>query len=634
MLSRELTSIQIAPVVGIVNPSNVLQSLRRANILPCGKRGKADLFRIEDVAKKYPAVLEHYTPDAITPETPADATMRKARNDAGAPRRVSAEDYEKILSAVKTAYLAVAMPNGLLAVRSALNHLGDRVDLRTFARGGNTPDKYASEAEQYFYKRIFEQRNCPAKTEQWRIQHDKKWRKNDFANKRLPTLRYDLPSMCYNEGLIPGSVFVIDDHTTDVRTGNEKYLRSVAVLCGWTGRVLAVEFADGSAGETGEIGTRHVAMAVLRAAGRFGRPELIVMENSATMKSHALEGLLMALYTPHEIDNVPVWVTKLTHGQGRIARNLPHIPRFPFKGMLERSFAEFKKHDYTTYAVVYGNRAEAVQLDIAGRFRAELAPSAEQYVRSLCMYLETEFMEQHRGVKFSGLAKTSGRGCNTIESAWNTLALHANNLGKCAVPVADASVAMIVYNLAVMGDKKISRGVVARLGYVDIQRNRAAVRYQWSAEYWNLLAGRRVAVLEYGEGADATAFVYEVDGQNVRYACTAWRASVDTIHAVPTLRVRQRWERERYDEWCLEQLSSESGFAGSEDGQDAQGAPMIDAPVIDAPVIDASEIPGIATESQQAESQQAESQQAESQQAESQQAESQQEDYLQRLLNL
>jgi hypothetical protein len=548
MLALEISPRDIAIACGVADPFKVLSTLRRHNILPCGKRGKADLFRIEDVAKKYPAVLQHFK---ITPETTPTPTARKSRNDAGATRRVSAEDFERICAETKRQYLAVAMPNALLAVRSALAELGDTVNLREFAKSGNTKSAHSSEAEQYFYKRIFERPDCIAKREQWRTLHTQTWRKNDFANKVLPTLRYDLPVMCYNESLVPGSVFVIDDHTTDVRTSEEQYLRSVVVMCGWTGRVLAVEFADiegcegqthGSARTSGEISARHIAMAVLRAAGRFGRPELIVMENSKVMKADALEALLLALYTPQEIHNVPTWITKITHGQGRIARNKPHIPRFPFKGMLERNFAEFKKHDYTTYALTYGSRAEAVQLEIAGKFHAELAPQAEQYVRSLAVYVEGEFLCAHRGVKFSGLAKRSGVACKTIESAWGMLMQNANNSGKFSVPVAPASVAMIMYNLAKM-EKINVKPVTARLGFADVVRGGVSVRYQWSAEYWNLLAGRKVAAIEY----DDVVFVYEIDGENVRYACTAWRASVESADDVPTLRARQRWERERYE---------------------------------------------------------------------------------------
>ncbi|HAT77268.1 MAG TPA: hypothetical protein DCS19_10650, partial [Flavobacterium sp.] len=183
--------------------------------------------------------------------------------------------------------------------------------------------------------------------------------------------RYDYFAMLESAGLAgdgygAGRIIVIDDFKRDAwvdKNGQAIMTKGLAFIDGLTRYPLLYMPCD-------EITTEAVARGILLVAFQYGLyPNTVwVIENSQAMKNANVEGVIKSLYTDEELMNFKnqTWITQLFGcPPSPIVHNVPHVPRFAGKAMIERQFRLVKdEFDAVYFPKQYqgGSRQEAVTL--------------------------------------------------------------------------------------------------------------------------------------------------------------------------------------------------------------------------------------------------------------------------------
>lgn len=325
---------------------------------------------------------------------------RQQRADWGLPRNCTAEQWAALVASVRGFYIASAQANLKLACEQA-----QRQDA---AAGFCWPL-----SAQQVYRRLSRKDLAPdglriseCLRDNWEDIRRSALKKKDIALE-IATSRYCWPEIFESAGWAGKGFGALRVWCIDVRGAdtwatapNGKAILPLAIYirCGLTQYPLWVEPIEG---ETSTAIIRAVLKCMI--AWRRSPDMAYVIDNGKAMiAERTLEVLKHTL--PYEAFERAREYPEVFGASGSpILRNIPNIPRSPFKAALERSFKLIKdEYDATRHSLSYqgGNRSEAVQLRISSQpmhtYAPQVLPSVNDYFAGLGTWLYADHVHRHR----------------------------------------------------------------------------------------------------------------------------------------------------------------------------------------------------------------------------------------------
>ncbi|MEP7217634.1 MAG: hypothetical protein ABI876_01895, partial [Bacteroidota bacterium] len=369
------------------------------------KRAGIDQF-VADRASRGGRPVNLYTATALslwgiqtTTPSPADK-QRKGRSDHGAPRKCSAESWQLLTETARALYMASAQGNLRLACEQTCRQLA--------AQGVIVP---------ITHKQLYKRLTCKNTgtdglpisefyRENWEAIRSSGLRKKDLALK-VVTARYDWLSIFESCGWAGEGFGALRVWSIDVRHGDawsigddgKPHLPSaVYIRCGLTGMPLMVYPIETESSEA-------IIRAVLQCMIRWQRvPDVAyAIDNGSAMVAERTLGVLNSTLPESAWERAAEMPEIFGANRSPILRNLPNIPRAPFKAALERSFKHIKdEYDANRFALTYqgGDRSEAVQLRVSNRpswqYLPEVVRSSTSYFSGLDEWLYSDYIARLR----------------------------------------------------------------------------------------------------------------------------------------------------------------------------------------------------------------------------------------------
>ena len=345
----------------------------------------------------------------IDPGTIDLAKGRRGRSDHGAPRNCSPNTWQMIVEVVKGLYLSNAQPNLKLAVEHAEKQLRQQGVV------------FEITAKQ-IYKRLTCRNAAPDGLpisefyrDNWEIVRKSGLRKKDVALSTA-TARYDWLSVFESTGWAGPGFGAMRCWSIDVRhadtwaigsDGQPSLPSAVYIRCGLTGQPLWIEPIETESSET-------IIRAVLKCmlAWQRGPDIAFAIDNGKAMISERTLGVLGSIMPDEAWERAAQYPELFGAGASPILRNLPNIPRSPFKAALERSFKQIKdEFDATRFSRTYqgGDRSEAVQLRVSNRPSWQYLPAvlrdADTYFGGLNEWIYSDYVARDRPAMFPALVE-------------------------------------------------------------------------------------------------------------------------------------------------------------------------------------------------------------------------------------
>jgi hypothetical protein len=338
----------------------------------------------------------------------AEPRVRSERSDWGVPRCCTPEQWEAICLSVRELYMANAQANLRLACEQAVRRAGmSGVDLPMNANQiykrltckNVAPDGLAMSS---FYR------------DNWEVIRRSGLRKKDIALE-IATKRYGWLPIFESAGWAGAGFGAMRGWSIDVRkndiwttpndrSGGPEFGAAMYIRCALTGYPLWVEPVKT---ETSAALIRGYLKCML--AWRKCPDLFVSIDNGKAMIS---ERTLKVIETtlPKEAWAMTSQIPELFHDGSPILRNLPNIPRSPFKAALERSFKLIKdEFDATRHARNFqgGTRAEAVQLAVTNRpawqYMSTAISTTDEYFDGLGTWLYSDYVSRERPRMFPSL---------------------------------------------------------------------------------------------------------------------------------------------------------------------------------------------------------------------------------------
>lgn len=358
-----LTAQQIADFVGI-DVSNVRRKrgidgfMYKSVDNGCGAGRHLNLYSFDALT------LWGHSTMTTTNITSTSLVKRSERSDKSKPRSISEDTWNIGVQKIKESYINHSQANLKLICELICN------DLKI--------DGYADADAIKFYKAIKRSErsrdikgiffsDIEGNWEDIRLRNMK--RNQSDLSEAVP--RYDYFAILESAGLAgdgfgAARIIVIDDFKRDAwidKDGKAVMTKGLAFIDGLTRYPLLYMPCD-------EITTEAVARGILLVAFRYGlyNNTVWVIENSSAMKNANVENLIASLYTDEELLNFKEqkWITQLFGCQpSPIVHNVPHVPRFAGKALIERQFQQVKDEFDAVYFPKQfqgGSRQEAVTL--------------------------------------------------------------------------------------------------------------------------------------------------------------------------------------------------------------------------------------------------------------------------------
>lgn len=355
-----------------------------------------------------------YDPDVLTlwlrrERTEPTTVERKVRTDWGVPRNCTPQVWAAIVEAVRGLYVASAQDNLKLACEQAEKDAaagGIRWPLsanqvyRRLARKDLAPDGLAISD---YYR------------DNWQLIRQSGLKKKSVALE-MATARYNWPEIWESAGWAGAGfgalrMWSIDVRTSDAwtrhdHTGKAELSAAIYIRCALTGYPIWVEPIEQESSEA-IIGAVLKAMIAWRRAPDLG----YVIDNGKAMISHRTTGVLKSTLPYGAYERAAAYPELFGLDEnGRpspILKNLPNIPRSPFKASLERSFKLIKdEFDATRFARSYqgGNRAESVQLRVSNMpvwtYLPESLRATGTYFGTMADWLYSDYIHRARPSMF------------------------------------------------------------------------------------------------------------------------------------------------------------------------------------------------------------------------------------------
>lgn len=455
-----------------------------------------------------PEALQLWGVDPISPP-------RSRRSDKGKPRKCTDEQWAAISMAVRGFYLVNAQANLKLACEEVVRQA----------------EALPLTATQ-IYKRLT-RKTSEFYSDNWELIRRSALRKKDISL-ALPTDRYDWLSIFESLGWAGQGFGALRGWTIDVRkndvwtldetTGSGEMAQAIYIRCALTGFMLWVEPIPT---ETSEAIIRSFLKCMI--AWRRVPDLFIAIDNGRSMIAERTLGVLASALPQEAFERATEFPEVFGQMGSPILRNLPNIPRAPFKAALERSFKLIKdEFDAPRHPLQYqgGSRAEAVQTTVANRppwhFNKASLVAASAYYQDLERFLHAEYLTRPRPRMFPLLVE---RGMTpSIDCAFT----YYYTPGAENLPHGDR-LALLLY----FATEK--RPIVhACLGYVDCTIN---------GQFWHCVSprldhrmvGRRIAVLPI-PGSDQAILVLCDDPSHPTYLDTVPNAFVRSAERLAEIR--------------------------------------------------------------------------------------------------
>lgn len=325
---------------------------------------------------------------------------RSQRSDWGCPRTCSPEQWAAVILAVRGFYMGNAQANLRLACEQA--------ERQAAAAGVEIPVSAAQ-----IYKRLTCRNVAPDGLpiseyyrDNWEMIRRSGLRKKDMSLQTV-TARYDWLRVFETIGWAGAGYGALRGWSIDVRkndvwtrdeSGHGEFGAAIYVRCALTGFPLWVEPVET---ETSEALIR----AYLKCMFAWKRsPDLfIAIDNGRSMIAERTLGVLKSTLPAEAFKRAEQFPELFGSSGSPILRNLPNIPRSPFKAALERSFKLIKdEHDATRHARNYqgGSRAEATQLSVSNRpgwqYMQTNLVTCDEYFDGLGTWLYSDYISRER----------------------------------------------------------------------------------------------------------------------------------------------------------------------------------------------------------------------------------------------
>lgn len=503
MPQNEMTAATIAEIIGITERRVRARVGIEAYLI--GHRATGGRM-----AKVYRAdVMTLFGRSIEQPEEAAEREFeRRKRSDEGLPRNCSAGQWDAIIKVVRALYLQNAQANLKLACE-----VGQRV---AASKGLAWPIGHVQVYRRLMRKDTGRDHQYLSEffAQDWEAMRRSLLRKADLAKSITPTVRYQMQSMMESMGVAgpgfgAGRLWVLDARKGDSWTSSGMAY-AIYIMCGLTGFPLWIEPIP-SESET----KADVARALLRCCWAWRmRPTVgIALDNGRAMSSKPIVGLMEHLL-PRTAWDIAEKFPDLFHDGEPIIRNLPNIPRAPWKASIERSFKRLKdEHDAPFHAKVYqgGSRAEATQLRLSQQLNLpkDIITQAE-YFGGLATYVWGDYIQRERPSTFPLLAQ---RGITpSIAAAWE----YYYEPNSSEMPDTE-SISYLLYHAMWASDK---------VGFVRCELGSASSTIEgrlWhlvSTKFGRGIAGRKVAIVPVPDTDEAVVMLVDDDKQNPHYLTT------------------------------------------------------------------------------------------------------------------
>lgn len=291
------------------------------------------------------------------------------------------------------------------------------------------------EMAEYFYKRRITRRDklfvgYAYRNPAWEVQWERQWKRHNQALISTPTLHYKWLDIMEDaevigEGFGSASIWAIDDHIGDSFMFNDngsgyhgKLPKGLFLIDAVTGMWL--DYMEG------EVNSTMLIHMIIRNVMKYGIPFAIMLENSKVMRNLKVDEIIKSLYPDTYLefcsqDNGNWFNTLFEKAKSPIVRNLPNIPRAPFKARLERLFQEIKRWEgYIFPETFQAGGLDPIQLRCSN---TPIQPNSktytiENYVESLNYFMKEVYPKSIRTKMFENFDRRAGL-LPTIENVWN-----------------------------------------------------------------------------------------------------------------------------------------------------------------------------------------------------------------------
>jgi hypothetical protein len=452
---------------------------------------------------------------------------RSQRSDWGTPRNCTPEQWAGVILAVREFYMGNAQANLRLACEQA--------ERQAAAAGVRLPISAPQ-----IYKRLTCRNTAPDGLpisefyrDNWEMIRRSGLRKKDISLQTV-TARYDWHSVFESLGWAGAGYGALRGWSIDVRKndvwtrdadGRGEFGAAIYIRCVLTGYPLWVEPVET---ETSEALIR----AYLKCMFAWQRsPDLFVaIDNGRAMIAERTLGVIASTLPAEAFKRAANIPELFGAGASPILRNLPNIPRAPFKAALERSFKIIKdEHDATRHARNYqgGSRAEAVQLSVSNRpawqYMQTNLVTVDEYFDGLGSWLYSDYITRERP-DMHPLFRERGVSC----SIGNVFRYYYD-------PTPSLPTGEQLADLLYWATDPRSRAIAkAGLGYVDVTIN---------GTYWHCISDKldhqyhqhKIAVLPIPD-TDYAILMLADNPSDPRYIATARNGFIRSLDALKAVR--------------------------------------------------------------------------------------------------
>jgi len=374
---------------------------------------------------------------------PKPQKLRKERDDYGLPRDPHSWNREErmnllniIVSHTKELWLSQARENNVF--QCCLDACTEYTNINGIIEDFHAPGKLKKERKMarnyiydiavYFYQKFIVRNDSIHKgfffKDNWLTEHRKIYNKRG-TNDRMPKNRWDYLSLFHDYNLIEkgvgaGDLWVIDGSDLDswvLVDGKPTKVKYIKVMCGITRFPLLVKPVTGESIE-------EIIKVIAQTYLLYGVPKYgIVLDNSRTFRSTAIQYLLRCLYSLEELNEFGTaeWRRAIFEHEktAPIYYNIPNRPQYKFKGMLERSFKSDDKFSSSFNPLAYtgGGWGKGVSLDLSTMPTTPMkhAKELEEVWNAFLKWLYNTHIKQIQPTALSGFSKISGKPARIID---------------------------------------------------------------------------------------------------------------------------------------------------------------------------------------------------------------------------
>jgi hypothetical protein len=479
-LNSYITVEQVASVVGISNRAASKKLTRldstfmKLGVNPAGTGRPIKLYEIQEALG-----LWGRTPDDIEAQKRYIFRKKKKGTRPGPKSKLTGDTEEKLKQRTLELYLSQSIiKNVLPSVQKSTEELWD-------IAGEIEGFESARELAWYFYQKRVMRNDGMYKgfyhSEKWELLHRKRFNVPSYNNE-MPTNRWDYVSLFEDIGAIgngygAGDMWVIDatqfDAWCTINGGKPELFYYLTISDGITGYPMLVSPITSE-------NIQEVGAAMLRCIARYGIPKYgVMLDNSRTFKSNAIQSLIEAFYEETQLDDFRGgwnWYKKLFPGkQGPVQFPLARIPRHSFKARLEQSFNRMNIQQALQLPQAYQGSRESrttkYELGTVPEYQLKNAPEFITAWKSFEAWIYQDYVKRiSNTLSLKSFEKITGKRA-TLQAAWE----HYGGPERQGGSLPAINQPRAFYYIA---PKETHHRVTARLGSCMVTHQNHAYNYQ------------------------------------------------------------------------------------------------------------------------------------------------------------